>query len=412
MDNCLLERMVTHCFSTVPYYEKIKEQAGDSFYGLPIITKEMVSLNPHDFLSSSYVKPYELGRLINKKTSGSTGTCLTIYWSHGDDTLANLDAWKYRHKWYGVSIKDKYVSFHSTLYYANRLAEEEPLFVQRGNNLSLCKNKLTKQTIGEYFELIKSVKPSWMFLQPSVLQLLFRYASEEQLSILNGLQYIELTGEYLSEQTKKAFESLIPNVKIANMYGTTETGCVALQCPCGHMHILQNAVVEIFDEEYKHQTESEGHVVLTTLKNYAMPLLRYRIGDKGLIKRSNCECGFCGDDIIITAGREGDIVYSPDGNNKTCYSFLKVVEYVNDEFNNPIVQFNFVQPDKQSLVMYLQIKPSYDKWKRSIEQLLYDKLREEFSAFVNIKIVFDGEYDFERNNKIKFFERKYLSEGE
>lgn len=411
MSDNLLDIILNHSFDTVPFYKNQKKNSVNNFNALPIITKEMVRLHPFDFVSSLYVKRYEQGKLINKKTSGSTGMCLDVYWAHNDDILASLEAWKYRRSWYGVSIKDRYISFHSTAYYSNRLAEEDSLAIYRGNNLSLSKNLLTPNNIVEYFELIEKFNASWMFVQPSVLQLILKYASSKHLHVLNQLHYIEFTGEYLERDIDKYFKEILPNVKFANMYGTTETGCVALECPYGHMHILQNSKVEILDSDNNAIGRSEGSVILTTLKNFAMPLLRYRIGDIGCISPvSQCNCGFSGEDIHISVGREGDIISSPDGNDKTCYSLLKVVEYINDEFNSPIIQFNFVQNSPASLLMYLNIKPTFAQWRDTIGGALYEQLQKEFPAFTKIRIIFDGDPDFASNNKVKFFEKNIREE--
>lgn len=411
MTNKLLTTITNHSLTSLPFYLNQNINPEIEFTNLPIITKDMIIQKPMDFLSLRYVKLYEQGRLINKKTSGSTGKCLDVYWSHNDETLASLEVWKYRRLWYDVSVKDRYVTFHTTVYCSNRLIENDSIAIYRGNNLSLSKNQLTQQTVSQYFDLISEFKASWILTQPSVLQLLLKYASLKDLHVLNRIKYIELAGEFLAVDVVNYFKSVLPNVKFANMYGTTETGSVALECPCGHMHILQNAKVEVLDGDYCNPVKTEGNIVLSTLKNYAMPLLRYSIGDVGrIIHDSKCQCGFIGDDIEITVGRQGDIIYSPDGNDKTCYSLLKAVEFVNDEFASPITQFNFVQNSPTSLYMYLNIKPSFTSWKKTIESALYDQLAHEFPFLLEIKIIFDGDFNFITNNKVKFFERKYNRE--
>ncbi len=410
MTNNLLAHITEHSLSTVPFYRKMHLLNKD-ILSVPIITKEQVASQPLEFLSDNYIKKYEQGKLLIKKTSGSTGTCLDVFWSHNDETLASLEAWKYRHMWYDISIKDKFISFHTTIYQSNRLVEKDYLSICRGNNLSLSKNMLSYENINTYFNLISDYRATWMFAQPSVLQILLKYATAEQLESLNELKYIELTGEYLPTSVLDYFKSMLPKVRFANMYGTTETGCVALQCPYGHMHILNNALVEVFDEHYENITESEGNIVLTTLKNYAMPLLRYRIGDRGVIYHSRCACGFEGDDIAITVGREGDKILLPDGNEKPCYCLLKIVEAINDEYNNPIIQFYFVEENDSILNMYLQIKPSFAKWKKTIENSIYKLLNAEFAEFNKINMIFDGGIDLFDRNKVKFFERKLTKRG-
>ncbi len=61
-----------------------------------------------------------------------------------------------------------------------------------------------------------------------------------------------------------------------------------------------------------------------------MPLIKYRIGDKGIKYQSKCTCGFEGFDLKISLGREGDIINLPNGDLKPCYTLLKSIEYVNE----------------------------------------------------------------------------------
>lgn len=107
MTNKLLTTITNHSLTSLPFYLNQNINPEIEFTNLPIITKDMIIQKPMDFLSLRYVKLYEQGRLINKKTSGSTGKCLDVYWSHNDETLASLEVWKYRRLWYDVSVKDR-----------------------------------------------------------------------------------------------------------------------------------------------------------------------------------------------------------------------------------------------------------------------------------------------------------------
>lgn len=408
MHENIINKMLIHCVETVPFYQKNVDLSENiSLDNFPIVTKENVALDSLNFISNKYLKLYQQGKLINKKTSGSTGNCLDIYWSHNHDTLASLEAWKYRKSWYDISIKDRYVSFHTTIYYSNCLVEKDNMVLERGINLSLSKNLLNKENINLYLEKIKQFDPKWMFTQPSILQILLTLSPPEGINILNKIKYIELTGEYLTNSNLQYFKDRLPDVVIANMYGTTETGCVALQCPHGNMHILENAHVTIVDDQYKSIISSEGNILLSSLKNYAMPLINYRIGDKGIKNPSKCLCGFEGYDLKISFGREGDIINLPNGDLKSCYTLLKSIESVNDEFNNPITYFHFVQEDLYTISIYLTMKPQFNNWKTSIEELLIRILRNDLPGISKFEVLYGPNPLLKEQNKLKFFYKNF-----
>jgi phenylacetate-CoA ligase len=70
--------------------------------------------------------------------------------------------------------------------------------------------------------------------------------------------------------------------EIADTYGAQETGHIAAQCPiCGEYHCSSDAVVvEILRDDGSPAAPGEtGRVIVTPLYNYAMPLIRYELGD-------------------------------------------------------------------------------------------------------------------------------------
>lgn len=96
-----------------------------------------------------------------------------------------------------------------------------------------------------------------------------------------------------------------PNILIFDHYGMTELGPVAYQCPESSealLHIVSDYYyAEIIDPKTSlavaHGTE--GELVVTPLKNYSMPLLRYRTGD--LVCETQCNCS-CNDSLITLKG--------------------------------------------------------------------------------------------------------------
>ena len=119
-----LQKIVRHAYETVPFYRKQFEEnhltpddilITEDLQKLPVLRKEQLQDEVHDHLSSRYSVQYMNGLLIEKRTSGSTGKCLKIFWSISDSTLSDAGAWKYRGKWYGITPQDRYLSFHHDL---------------------------------------------------------------------------------------------------------------------------------------------------------------------------------------------------------------------------------------------------------------------------------------------------------
>src|SRR5262249_9435208 len=70
--------------------------------------------------------------------------------------------------------------------------------------------------------------------------------------------------------------------EIAQAYACGEMGCIALQSPHDHSYYVceETVLVEILDDAGNAVQPGEtGHVVLTSLYNYATPFIRYSIGD-------------------------------------------------------------------------------------------------------------------------------------
>ena len=104
-----------------------------------------------------------------------------------------------------------------------------------------------------------------------------------------------LSADYIPKSFVKLIER-IWGCTVYTHYGMTETGFgLAVDCRCrGGMHIRDDEfMVEIIDPEtLRPLPDGEtGEIVLTTLCERAMPLIRYRTGDIGRLITEPCACG-------------------------------------------------------------------------------------------------------------------------
>jgi len=79
-----------------------------------------------------------------------------------------------------------------------------------------------------------------------------------------------------------------------NCYGSREVGSMACNCKKSPgLHLIPDIhYLEILDNNGKEVKQGEaGNIIVTLLTNYTMPLIRYKIGDIGILSEKNCQCG-------------------------------------------------------------------------------------------------------------------------
>lgn len=97
-------------------------------------------------------------------------------------------------------------------------------------------------------------------------------------------------------------------------YGSAELGAVAAECGRQNgLHPFSGLFhIEVIRDGRPTEEGEVGRVLITDLYNYAMPLIRYDIGDVAVIRRDPCECGIGGERLEIQ-GRVQDCLIGKDG---------------------------------------------------------------------------------------------------
>ena len=136
--------------------------------------------------------------------------------------------------------------------------------------------------------------------------------------------------------------------------------------------------VEIVDDNGNEVKDGEwGHILLTRLDNYSMPLIRYKIGDLGsLLPRSeypkNREFNFPLLKEII--GRSTDVVTTPSGKKMVVHAFTGIFEHISE-----IQQFKIIQRDLSGIeIEYIEGPNFNSSILKKIEAVILEHLQEEF----------------------------------
>lgn len=293
----LLRQLLRHARDNTRYYRRVFDQAGlnpetvkdvEAIACLPILTKEIIE-REFDNLTAQNIAPSDChisytGGTRGKKTrflrdNECRARRIALQWRCDMWT-----GWKVHDKvayiwpaFQDVSVRDEFKQFlieeffqRTKLYYAGALSG------LRAENI--------------YHSLLR-YKPSLIRGFPSPMEYLARCLREFNLTV-PGLTGIVSTGEPISPAQKELIETAF-DTEVFNLYASRENGTIAAECQAhGALHTaIDSVLVQIDTTHLVAGRENEGNLLVTDLHNYAMPMIRYEIGDYGALLPGSCSCG-------------------------------------------------------------------------------------------------------------------------
>jgi phenylacetate-CoA ligase len=171
-----------------------------------------------------------------------------------------------------------------------------------------------KTPVAQQLEWLARCKAPYLLTAPSnALQLAYAATPEQARDL--GIEFIFGIGETVSNHARETVRKRL-GARLAGVYSCQEIGLVATECPAApHYHVIaENAVVDIVGEGGRPAAPGElGRVVLTGLYNYAMPFIRYAVGDVASWAAAPCPCGRSLPVIAQVEGRTRSAFVFEDG---------------------------------------------------------------------------------------------------
>jgi phenylacetate-CoA ligase len=171
----------------------------------------------------------------------------------------------------------------------------------------------SRRPASEQIEWLMDRRPTYVVTRPSNA---IRLAARCDVTghDIPGLQRILAMGEVLAPHTRALCRAVL-GVEMIDAYSAEEAGILALQCPDHHhLHAISDvAKLEVLDDRNQPCGPGEiGRVVVTPLHNFAMPLLRYEIGDLAEVGHP-CSCGRNLPVLARILGRTNNRITLPNG---------------------------------------------------------------------------------------------------
>jgi len=287
----------------VPYYQNIIPSdikglvtSSGQWQRLQLLEKQQIQSNVPIFLSDPNTANDPAVEAVY--TSGSTGTPLKVFRSRQEMRVQTKRLWGARKNWHSNIMDWKLIRLF-------RGAGESP----HKKELQLSPNFLdiSRNAISSYMNLVDEYQPDWMYSAPSSA---FEWAQvySSQSRKISSLKMIQVSGEQLFDEQRNLIERAF-NCPVVNQYGCHEFWILSYECPERTMHAWgDDLLLETINDNVDAQSGKVGELVVTSLTNRIMPLIRYKLGDIVQMNVSNCKCPNTNFTLTPLGGRTSDIV--------------------------------------------------------------------------------------------------------
>ena len=313
-----LRHLLAECAMYVPYYQKKFSEIGfnttdlkslGDLRKLPILEK--------DTLRSQTEKFHNLapGRkaIEVELTSGSTGAPLAIPMDRETISIA-IALLERQYQWAGVSFFDKHARFCGAVV----SSMDNPIRPYRWNwawNQLLCSTyHMTQENMAKYAIVLTKFQPKYLHCYPSAI---FAFSSwlnkTKQWQGKIRPKAVFTTAETLYDYQRDEIETAF-DCKVFNQYGSAEGAPFIGQCESGGLHLSpESGIIEFLrDDDSPANPGEEAQMVVTSFRNFKVPLVRYRIGDYAILSEEICPCGRNMPLIKDIHGRCDDIMITTD----------------------------------------------------------------------------------------------------
>jgi len=181
---------------------------------------------------------------------------------------------------------------------------------------------LSPELIERFLDRLQQFEPVLISTYANAMHLIARAARRRNLRLEN-LRAIQCTSEPLPPALRQTIAQVF-NCQIYDKYGSRETNVVSHESPKHEEMCIQaeNVVVEIVRADGSACKPGEvGRVVLTTLNNFSMPLIRYQTSDLACLIPGTCSSGIGLPRMSAVAGRQQDLIVTPKGDSIDSYFF-------------------------------------------------------------------------------------------
>lgn len=306
-----LHQLIIHAYHHVPFYRDCFEQRGltpediktiADLQKLPIIDKKNVRENLYLGIMSDN---HDKNQIQKVQTSGSTGEPFVTY-AEKKQLEMRWAATQRSLEWTGYQFGDRQVRlWHKYLGMKPLEVIKEIIDAKLSRRRFIPVYEITDENLGAYVKQIMKYKPAILDGYAESFNLIARFLKRNSY-FGHTPKGIMSSAQSLPEESRRIIEDTF-HCGVFDKYGAREfAGGLAYQCSerKGYHVVAECAIIEIIKDGRPAQPGEVGEVIVTELNNYAMPLIRYKVGDLAVAVSENQECA-CGRGLPLIGEIQG-----------------------------------------------------------------------------------------------------------
>ncbi len=345
-----LSKLINHAYSTTVYYNKVFKELGitpndiksfEDYAKLPLLTKDILQENLEDLCSSKFPKE---SRTLNS-SGGTTGKPAQFY--QDSQVAKELEAhFLLMLSLAGWTPDDMVVSLWGNP--RELLSSSTPKHIKPwlSGMVTLNAYRYDTKSMEMWVKVFKRYKRVLLYGYSTVITDFAKYCMKNNITL--PIFAVMTTAEILEPNQRESIEKAF-SCKVFDQYGAREMPGVASECEHGNMHLYTSAAyAEFLPVEDSNTTLEQQKIILTSLNNYTMPMLRYEIGDLAAPKNEQCACGRGYPLMQMEVGRIGASLKLPEGGRLYSTMFVRQMYHITG-----IEAFQYRQTELRHVDLYI-----------------------------------------------------------
>ncbi len=397
--NRKLRAIIAYAYQHVKYYRHLFDANGirpedikttEDLSLVPITSGQDYRTCPLEEVFSSEIDPK---KAVKRSTSGSSGRPFAVYRTPWEDHLINLFHIRIMQQF---GVRFFYKTANIRLVSASHQRDNVAGSVRQALGIHRQYPIHSLLPEDEILRKLSLLKPDVLLGYPTVLANIAKFAASEGSQGFDP-KFIIAGGESLTPFRRQEIERGFRKT-VYGIYGAHEFNKLGWECPdSGDYHVCDdNVVLEVLQNGRQAAMGEQGEVVATGLHTYAMPFIRYRLGDIATRGPEVCSCGQPFSTLRAVQGRLHDYFRLPDG--RLMHPDKIVVPIMENE-SSWFDRYELVQEKVDRIV--LRIQPFQDPSESqlvNVKRLAMSQLPRDVDFLIEIA----DEHSFKREGKFRF----------
>lgn len=282
-----LRKIMLYCVERFPTYQRLFETTEISREALlfddPLETlQQLPILEANDLHSLSAEALSAVDSIVDTETSSGTSGARKIRYITHEDNLAEHEFLARLLAIAGVNQADRVACIDTD---PAAVMVSFPLACELlGTSESYCVS--TGTDFGGTLPLLRRLRPTVLISVPSIIQRLMEGDLSNPVESVGRVIYI---GEGMTETTRVKIAGTF-GAEVHSYYGTSETSAIGIECGAhASVHLMSSR--HLLELDTSGHQDDVGELIVTTLVQRGLPLLRYRVGDLVRLREGRCPCG-------------------------------------------------------------------------------------------------------------------------